>query len=408
MELKHAAGCAKCDQTRRFLPVFADNGIYNVRRHYNQKRPPMKPLLSASHAAAGAREDAQVSRLLNVLSGAAIVFLVGIGLKSWFAGHLLHAWVLGLFSLLVLWTMARFAVTGDRVRQKRSLILIAALLFVYLIASGGESNTGPLWFYVFPPLLFFLTDLKTGTAVLLLCCLVAAIVFEFPQLPFVGAHYSTDFKIRFFATLAFESIFCFILEAGRLKARNELVELAATHEHAARTDELTGLSNRRDMQHRLLVEFSRYQRSGHHFSVVLVDLDWFKSINDTHGHDMGDAVLRQFATTTAEVIRKTDVAARWGGEEFLILLPDTALLQALTLAERLRQAVAQTRFGQTAPPVTVTLSAGVASIAKCASLDDLLRQLDQNLYAAKAAGRNQIAPRVRRDDEPIRSAPGLP
>ena len=90
---------------------------------------------------------------------------------------------------------------------------------------------------------------------MLFCYLIAVVVFQFPGLPLVVAEYSTDFKIRFFATFTFESIFCFVLEASRLKARNELLALAETHERAARTDELTGLSNRRDMQNRLAMEF---------------------------------------------------------------------------------------------------------------------------------------------------------
>lgn len=360
---------------------------------------------SISHQAAGAREDAQVSRLLTWLSFAAIVFLLGIGLKAWYSGHFLHAWVLWTCSVMVTLNMVYFAFTGDAARQKGGLIVVVGVLFVYLIASGGESNTGPLWFYVFPPLLFFLTSLKAGTAVLLFCYLVAAVVFQFPDLPFITAEYSSDFKIRFFATLTFESIFCFVLEAGRLKARNELLELVVTHEHAARTDELTGLSNRRDIQHRLASEFSRYQRSGHHFSIVLIDLDLFKTINDDYGHDAGDAVLRQFSALVRDVIRLTDVAARWGGEEFLLLLPDTSLLQALTLAERLRAKVAEARFSFRNQRLPVTISAGVCSIAKAASIDDLLKQADLNLYNAKDSGRNQIAPRVRsrEEDRPVGS-----
>lgn len=361
---------------------------------------------SISHQAAGAREDAQVSRLLTWLSFAAILFLVGIGLKAWYSSHFLHAWVLWTCSVMVALNMVYFAFSRDASRQKGGLILVVGVLFVYLIASGGESNTGPLWFYVFPPLLFFLTSLRAGVAVLLFCYLVAIVVFQFPDLPFITAEYSSDFKIRFFATLTFESLFCFVLEAGRLKARNELLELVVTHEHAARTDELTGLSNRRDMQHRLVSEFSRYQRSGHHFSIVLIDLDLFKNINDDYGHDAGDAVLRQFSGLVRDVIRLTDVAARWGGEEFLLLLPDTSLLQALTLAERLRAQVAETRFTFRNQRLPVTISAGVCSIAKAASIDDLLKQADLNLYNAKDAGRNQIAPRVRsREDDRTRESP---
>ncbi len=346
----------------------------------------------------GEREDAQVSRLITWLSVMAIVFLVGIGAKSWYAEHTAHAWVLWFFAGVVVSNMACFARTGNRKIQKAGLLLMVWLLFTYLIASGGESNTGPLWFYVFPPLLFYLTNLKTGTAVLLFCYLVAVVVFQFPNLPLVTAEYSLDFKIRFFAALTFESVLCFVLEASRLKARSELVTLAQNHEQAAKTDELTGLSNRRDMHNRLTAEFSRYQRAGHHFSIALIDLDLFKGINDRHGHDAGDEVLKAFAGLMKTVIRQTDVAARWGGEEFLILLPDTSLLQALTLAERLRAEVAQTPFRFRGTELPVTISAGVCSIAKAGSIDELLKQADVHLYSAKADGRNRIAPRVRSRD----------
>ena len=340
-------------------------------------------------------EDRHISRLLNGLSVMAVVFLVGIGTKAWYAEHHGHAWVLWLFTLPVVANMLWFAISGNATIQKAGLLSTVGLLFTYLMATGGEGNTGPLWFYVFPPLLFYLTSLKGGTAILLFCYLLAVLVFQYPELPGVTARYSTDFKIRFFATLTFESIFCFVLEAGRLRARENLVNLANAHEQAARTDELTGLANRRDMHNRLAEEFARYQRSGRHFSVALIDLDLFKRINDDFGHDAGDSVLRTFAGLTREVIRQADTAARWGGEEFLILLPDTTLLQALTLAERLRARVEQHRFVHQGAALPVTMSAGVCSISKATSVNELLRQADLALYSAKEAGRNQIAPRVR-------------
>lgn len=343
-------------------------------------------------------EEIQISRLLNGLSAMAIIFLAGIGTKAWYAEHYTHAWVLWAFIIPITANIVWYAWKRDRTAQKASLLIITGLLFTYLIASGGESNTGPLWFYVFPPLLFYLTSLKGGTAILLFCYLLAILVFQFPDMPGVSAQYSTDFKIRFFAALTFESIFCFVLEASRLRARNELMTLVQNHEHAARTDELTGLANRRDMQNRLNTEFSRFERSGHHFSIVLIDLDLFKRINDNFGHDAGDEVLRQFANLVRQVVRQSDVAARWGGEEFLLLLPDTTLLQALTLAERLRTEVAGTQFCYREQALPVTISAGVCSISKAGSVDELLRQADIQLYNAKESGRNRIAPRVRSHD----------
>jgi len=359
---------------------------------------------SSGYQATREREDAQVSRVLTWLSLAAVLCLFGIGSKAWYSGHSHHALTLWAFIFPVLANMIWFARTGNRDVQKTVLLIVVSALFTYLIASGGESNTGPLWFYVFPPLLFFLTNLKTGTMILLLVYLVAVIVFQYPSLPFVLAEYSSDFKIRFFVTLTFESIFCFVLEASRLKARNELLDLAQTHEHASKTDELTGLSNRRDILNRLSEEFSRYQRSGHHFSTVLIDLDLFKNINDQYGHSAGDEALKQFAKLVQSVIRQTDVAARWGGEEFLLLLPDTSLIPALTLAERLRSEVARNHFSFHGQSLPITMSAGVCSIAQADSIGTMLKQADMQLYSAKAAGRNRIAPRVRSNTD-TQSAP---
>ena len=359
----------------------------------------MTRLPQASHRIADESEEARISRMMTALSWMAVLFLVGIGAKAWFSSHFTHAWVLWAFAGLVIANTLAFSNEASRTRKKIGMITIVGLLFGYLIMTGGESNTGPLWFYVFPPLLFYLTDLKTGTAVLLFCYLVAVIVFQFPDLPLVSAQYDADFKIRFFAALTFESIFCFVLEASRLNARKELMDLAKAHQHAAQTDELTGLSNRRDMQHRLNDEYSRYQRSGHHFSIALIDLDFFKHINDDYGHDAGDQVLREFSQLMQSVIRQADVASRWGGEEFLILLPDTSLLQALTLAERLRLKTSRHEFTFAGESLPVTISAGVCSIAKTGSINELLKQADLHLYSAKETGRNRIAPRVRTTEE---------
>lgn len=360
----------------------------------------MAESLPVSHKNTDEQEEAQVSRVLTWLSVMVVIFLIGIGAKSWASSHPGHAWVLWSFAAVVGVNMAYFAHTGNRAFQKFSLLLVVSLLFTYLVATGGESNTGPLWLYAFPPLLFYVTSLRVGTTILLLCAAIALIVFSFPQLPFVTADYHMDFKVRFFSTLIFESVFCYVLEASRLNARNELVRQADSLERAARTDELTRLSNRRDMQGRLQAEFSRHQRSGHHFSIALIDLDLFKNINDNSGHDAGDEVLKQFSTLAQSVVRQTDVVARWGGEEFLILLPDTSLLQALALAERLRSEVANHSFEFRDQRLPVTISAGVCTIAKAGTLEELLRQADANLYSAKEAGRNRIAPRVRSLEQP--------
>lgn len=355
----------------------------------------MSKLIQARYRSAAEEEEVGVAKVLTWLSLMAVLFLIGFAIKSLSAGHMAHTYAQLIFAGVIAVNLLVHWRTGNRKLFKAAILIIGTLLFGYLISSGGESNTGPLWLYVFPPLLFYVTSLTIGSALIGGFLVFAAVVFQNPELPFVLAEYGTDFKIRFFATILFESAFCFALDFSRRKTRNELMDLAIMHEQAARTDELTGLSNRRDMQQRLNTEFARYQRSGHYFSVVLIDLDLFKCINDDFGHNAGDAVLRQFARVVQGVVRTTDLAARWGGEEFLILLPDTSLLQALMLAERLREEVDQTRFVFEDQSLGITISAGVCSITQSDSINHLLRQVDMNLYEAKQGGRNRIAPAVR-------------
>src|SRR5690554_480330 len=177
---------------------------------------------STDYQAAREREEAQISRVLSWLSIAALLCLFSLGSKAWFAEHHNYALALWGFSIPVVANMIWFAKTGNRPVQKAGFLVFVGMLFTYLLTSGGENNTGPLWFYVLPPLLFFLINLKGGILILLLVYLMITIAFLFPGLPFVLAEYSTDFKIRFLTTLTFASVFCFILEASRLKARNQL------------------------------------------------------------------------------------------------------------------------------------------------------------------------------------------
>ena len=158
----------------------------------------------------------------------------------------------------------------------------------------------------------------------------------------------------------------------------------------ALTDPLTGLFNRRQMNQRLQEEVARFRRQGGDFSIIIADLDHFKQINDRYGHDMGDRVLSRIALLFGEGLRAGDAVARWGGEEFLVLLPGTHLSAAQEVAQRLRSA-AETRLGAIdglSAPLTVTF--GVATFSASASLEGCLKAADDALYRGKAEGRNRV------------------
>jgi diguanylate cyclase (GGDEF)-like protein len=156
-------------------------------------------------------------------------------------------------------------------------------------------------------------------------------------------------------------------------------------------DGLTGLANRRHAERSLETEASRAERFGGPLAVVLVDLDDFKEVNDRHGHLAGDDVLRELATVLNETVRTVDIAARWGGEEFALILPGADAVGGAHLAERARAALAdRTILTQEGVPVRVTASFGVASFPEHGDGDDLLRAADSALYEAKKRGKNRV------------------
>ena len=178
-------------------------------------------------------------------------------------------------------------------------------------------------------------------------------------------------------------------------ANQELERSRAALEDLAIKDELTGLYNRRELNRLLSDEVARSARTGHPLSLILLDLDRFKQVNDEHGHVAGDEVLKGVARLLGRALRRIDRAARFGGEELAILLPETPASEAVKVAERIRQQLAVTSFLITNPqggekPLFATASLGVAALDDTVRTpEDLIRVADQELYRAKAEGRNR-------------------
>jgi diguanylate cyclase (GGDEF)-like protein len=201
----------------------------------------------------------------------------------------------------------------------------------------------------------------------------------------------------------FAGVFSFVLTIGqctyvglfgnamRRSLHQRTVELKGAYrriEELAETDELTGLRNRRSIVKALNDEIAR-SRHGTACAVALIDVDWFKRINDSFGHPVGDEVLRSVAITMFANIREGDKIGRYGGEEFLLVLPDT-IDDAARILDRLRAIVAQLDWNEVAAGMTVTISAGIATFTPDDSSDSILARADRALYAAKAGGRNRI------------------
>jgi diguanylate cyclase (GGDEF)-like protein len=172
--------------------------------------------------------------------------------------------------------------------------------------------------------------------------------------------------------------------------RTELTTALARVQHLATRDSLTVLYNRRHMQELLDASVDRLERYGERFSVALIDLDHFKRVNDALGHRCGDDVLVSFARLAQEALRESDVVARWGGEEFLMLFPNASGDQAMVPLRRLQEALREQMLAAGHPGLRITFSAGLATHAASASLGQTLERTDAALYEAKRLGRDQV------------------
>jgi len=166
----------------------------------------------------------------------------------------------------------------------------------------------------------------------------------------------------------------------------ELKEANETISRLAATDELTRLSNRRSFNDGLTAALSAARRHGYPLSLIMLDLDHFKTVNDTYGHSEGDLVLKAFADLLREIIRTEDRAARWGGEEFIVILPHTACEAAAAMAERIQIACRQ----DAATLHGLTASFGVVQLQESDDTDTLIRRVDDALYRAKHEGRDRV------------------
>lgn len=194
---------------------------------------------------------------------------------------------------------------------------------------------------------------------------------EIPVSQVVVAHYDSRGQVERLTTI--------------MRNISERKRLEAELEHRASHDPLTGVFNRGKLESFLQHEAQRAHRFGSPLSLVLFDVDHFKEVNDTHGHNVGDAILKRLVAVVGERIRGSDLLARWGGEEFMILLPETDAAGAQRLAETVRTEVANTDFEG---PGRITISLGIAQYRPGEPLKELVKRVDDALYAAKDAGRN--------------------
>ncbi|MCF8110851.1 MAG: GGDEF domain-containing protein [Desulfobacteraceae bacterium] len=237
--------------------------------------------------------------------------------------------------------------------------MIGTMISVYLVAGSGPSELVGLFLMLLVP---------TGTGL------------------FVCGRFQLEHRRSFAMLLAAESANAELQR--QIRAREELEKKL---KEQAETDPLTGLYNRRRYETMFIREFQRIKRYGGPMSVLVLDLDHFKRVNDTYGHSAGDVVLQEVAALCRRQLRQVDIIGRLGGEEFVIMLPDTGISDAMTVAERLRKEIESTEIVTDRNRLYITATIGAAEIVhEDQGIEDLVRRADAALYRGKQEGRNRV------------------
>ncbi len=272
-----------------------------------------------------------------------------------------------------------------------SMILCAigiGFLVMYLAYSGGHENTGLYWVLPFPIVYFVFFGYFTGLVANIIIYLMLILLLLNPES--MAAQYREVEISRFLASYLVAIILCLIAEYFRFQSYVELSLLNFKKQKQANTDSLTGLPNRRFIDNVLLESANIDPDQYFPMTVVIADIDNFKNINDSYGHDVGDQALVQIANILKENCRGSDIVARIGGEEFLLIFPQTGITIGLSVCEKLRQIIEETPAESHGESIKLTSSFGISQALTVYDFEDAKKHADVMLYEAKAGGRNQV------------------
>ncbi|MFZ5564982.1 MAG: GGDEF domain-containing protein [Thermodesulfobacteriota bacterium] len=247
------------------------------------------------------------------------------------------------------------------------------------------------WSFLLPAVIFsVLGDRKGMIASLFFFCL-SLVLMTVPETVLPSPPYSTFIVARYSVIYVALTFTVYYYEASQQMLIRYIQREKDRFENASKRDPLTGLSNRRDILERMETEYQRQARSGRPFALILGDIDNFKNLNDTCGHDCGDSVLSRVARLIKNQVRGIDCPSRWGGEEFLIMLVETDRDGAFTVAERIRKKIQDTDFTFKGKPLPVTMTFGLSVFHGTGDdAEACIRRADQALYEGKRQGKNRV------------------
>jgi diguanylate cyclase (GGDEF)-like protein len=344
------------------------------------------------------KNAAQLTRAQNVINAVVMAALSG-------PLYALTYYLLGFPTAAeeILACCAFMFVTPFLLRATRSIVIAREVFlcavffnFTWLTFSlGGVNAPTAGWLITAPVVAMFLGGVPTAVFWLGMSCLAVVAIYFLPQFGiFPPAHPVKDMELLYLlcdlGLYLVVVVFVLMFELTKTQGFIKLEQALNVINELAIRDELTGSHNRRHLIGLIEQERERVLRGSATFCVCLLDIDFFKRINDTYGHAAGDAVLRMFALTVQKQIRDTDAFGRYGGEEFLLMLPTTALDEAMMFAERVRHNVEKLVFTDVSEELKISVSIGVAQFRAGETIGQTVTRADEALYAAKSGGRNRV------------------
>ncbi|TCS35593.1 diguanylate cyclase (GGDEF)-like protein [Paucimonas lemoignei] len=337
-------------------------------------------------------ESIEVQRrtlLLYLGNGLSSVFLLAFGIADLVQGKDLLAYFLLVHCGITITNILIFRFTGNHDWAGYGFAYGLLALFAFLVGTGAVQNTGALWGYPMAASAVTVLRARLGLIVIAAMSGIALTVFLIPPSWLGTQPYSLEFKIRYTATYFALMLFIALHEYARSRSQNELLRLSAQLDHLSQTDVLTGLPNRRFMLDRLEEENSRNLRHQRPYAILYGDVDDFKLINDTYGHQAGDEALHLIGQTLRNNLRQHDLVCRWGGEEFLVLLPEATPELAKEVADKLCKSITAIEFRPAGIMHRLTMSFGLHHVAGHGNINSFIQQADQKLYRAKQSGKNR-------------------
>ena len=330
--------------------------------------------------------------VLNTCSYIGGTIILYFGIKTSFEQQFLLKLAL-LFSAIFLYSNVLLSYFH---KKKQLAITICGLgiipLVFAIVYTGGYENTGLYWTYPFPITLFVFFGYYRGLLLNIFLFLVIWLMLANPD--WIMATYRSEEISRYAASYLVNILFCLINEFFRSRSHEELAEINFDKQRQANSDALTELPNRRFIDSVFFQACKEEPKVYFPMTLVTLDIDHFKKVNDEYGHDVGDKVLTHFASVLKQHTRATDVVARTGGEEFLIAFPKTEMSLGLQIAEKLRVKISESHYQEKIKKcsldIKTTVSLGCVTIEQYSDIDTGLKRADELLYQAKDNGRNRL------------------